>query len=84
MLFMVCCCLLLFFNQSHKSLKVPVPYPTMHHYEMRISFMPSGALWDIGQAHFGICEIALSFKAIQWSLDRLCLMPIKHPDNYGQ
>ena len=46
-------------DQIHNSHNAPVPYSTIHHFgtEMCTFLFQSGALWDMGQVHCGICEI---------------------------
>ena len=46
-------------DQFHKSHKAPVAYPTMRHSEQICAYFFSflnGALWDMEQVHWGICE----------------------------
>ena len=55
-------------EQSHKSHSAPVPYPTIHHFgtKMFTYLFQSGALWDKGQMHCGICEIVLLGMLVTW------------------
>ena len=48
-------------NQSNKSPKAPVSYPTIHHFgtQMCTFLFQSGVLLSIGQVHCGISEIGL-------------------------
>ena len=48
-------------RKSHKSHNPPVSYPTIYHFatEKYIFLSQLGVLWDMGQVHFGICEIVL-------------------------
>ena len=48
-------------DQSHNSHNAPVPYPTMHRSEQKCAHFCS-ELWDMGQAHRGICELGLFCK----------------------
>ena len=52
--------------QIHKSHNAHVPYPTIHHFgtEMCAFLFQSGALWDMGQMHCGICEIGLFVRLV--------------------
>ena len=45
-------------DQFHKSQNAHVPYPTMLHSEQKYAHsVLNGALWDMEQMHYGICEL---------------------------
>ena len=57
----------------HKSQHAPVPYPTMLHSEQKLDVHISvlnGALWDVEELHYGICEIGNIIKNGQQDLVR--------------
>ena len=48
-------------HPSHKCYNAVDKYPTMHHFvaEMCTFMSQNCALWDLGEVHYGICEIGL-------------------------
>ena len=64
-------------DQFHKSYNAPVPYPTMHHTELRCAYLYSECeLLDMGQVHCGIQNVGIFLTERNRALGCLLWVPV--------